>query len=131
MALNELVLPQKIQLDEKTASDRYGKFTAEPYESGYGHTVGNSLRRILLSGMEGAAVTTPGLEACNCKYSRVFPSIFTRKCLKFSKMLMTSSRTLGTALNSCTAPVIRTALTAAPSIPESKIRRKEFPTVCP
>ena len=57
MAFNELVLPQKIRLDEKTASDRYGKFTAEPYESGYGHTVGNSLRRILLSGMEGAAVT--------------------------------------------------------------------------
>ena len=57
MAFNELVLPQKIQLDEKTASDFYGKFTAEPYESGYGHTVGNSLRRILLSGMEGAAVT--------------------------------------------------------------------------
>lgn len=57
MALNELVLPQKIQLEEKTASDFYGKFIAEPYESGYGHTVGNSLRRILLSGMEGAAVT--------------------------------------------------------------------------
>jgi DNA-directed RNA polymerase subunit alpha len=57
MAFNELVLPQKIVLDEKTASDFYGKFTAEPYESGYGHTVGNSLRRILLSGMEGAAVT--------------------------------------------------------------------------
>lgn len=54
---NELVLPKNIQLDEKTASDYYGKFTAEPYESGYGHTVGNSLRRILLSGMEGAAVT--------------------------------------------------------------------------
>ena len=57
MAFNELVLPQKIQLDDKTASEYYGKFTAEPYESGYGHTVGNSLRRILLSGMEGAAVT--------------------------------------------------------------------------
>ena len=51
MAFNELVLPQKIQLEEKTASDSYGKFIAEPYESGYGHTVGNSLRRILLSGM--------------------------------------------------------------------------------
>ncbi len=57
MAFNNLVLPQKIQLEEKTASGSYGKFIAEPYESGYGHTVGNSLRRILLSGMEGAAVT--------------------------------------------------------------------------
>ena len=43
---------REIQLEEKTASDYYGKFIAEPYESGYGHTVGNSLRRILLSGME-------------------------------------------------------------------------------
>ena len=57
MAFNELVLPEKIQLEEKTATDFYGKFIAEPYESGYGHTVGNSLRRILLSGMEGAAVS--------------------------------------------------------------------------
>ena len=56
MALNELVLPQKIQLEEKTASDYYGKFIAEPYESGYGHTVGNSLRRILLSGIDRKSV---------------------------------------------------------------------------
>ena len=54
---NELILPKKIRLEEKTASNTYGKFIAEPYESGYGHTVGNALRRILLSGMEGAAVT--------------------------------------------------------------------------
>ena len=69
MAFNELVLPQKIQLDEKTASDFYGKFTAEPYESGYGHTVGNSLRRILLSGMEGAAVTAVRIKGAIHEFS--------------------------------------------------------------
>ena len=69
MAFNELVLPQKIQLDEKTASDRYGKFIAEPYESGYGHTVGNSLRRILLSGMEGAAVTAVRIQGAVHEFS--------------------------------------------------------------
>ena len=53
MALNELVLPQKIQLEEKTASDFYGKFIAEPYESGYGHTVGNSLLREMLKSGRG------------------------------------------------------------------------------
>jgi len=69
MAFNELVLPKKIQLDEKTATDRYGKFTAEPYESGYGHTVGNSLRRILLSGMEGAAVTAVRIKGAIHEFS--------------------------------------------------------------
>ena len=71
MALNELVLPQKIQLEEKTASDYYGKFIAEPYESGYGHTVGNSLRRILLSGMEGAAVTAVRVAGAVHEFSTV------------------------------------------------------------
>lgn len=71
MALNELVLPQKIQLEEKTSTDFYGKFIAEPYESGYGHTVGNSLRRILLSGMEGAAVTAVRIAGAVHEFSTV------------------------------------------------------------
>ncbi|MCL2390035.1 MAG: DNA-directed RNA polymerase subunit alpha [Endomicrobia bacterium] len=45
-------------LDEKTATNFYGRFTAEPFERGYGHTIGNSLRRILLSSLEGAAITS-------------------------------------------------------------------------
>lgn len=71
MAFNELVLPQKIQLEEKTSSDFYGKFIAEPYESGYGHTVGNSLRRILLSGMEGAAVTAVRINGAVHEFSTI------------------------------------------------------------
>lgn len=71
MAFNELVLPQKIQLEEKTASDFYGKFIAEPYESGYGHTVGNSLRRILLSGMEGAAITAVRIKGAVHEFSTI------------------------------------------------------------
>ena len=53
----ELILPQKLHVDEKTMTESYAKFVAEPYERGYGHTVGNSLRRVLLSSLEGAAVT--------------------------------------------------------------------------
>jgi DNA-directed RNA polymerase subunit alpha len=49
---------RKLSLDEKTASRFYGRFTAEPFERGYGHTIGNSLRRILLSSLEGAAITS-------------------------------------------------------------------------
>ncbi|MDR3049080.1 MAG: DNA-directed RNA polymerase subunit alpha [Elusimicrobiota bacterium] len=49
---------RKLNLDEKTATEFYGRFTAEPFERGYGHTIGNSLRRILLSSLAGAAITS-------------------------------------------------------------------------
>ncbi|MEM7627713.1 MAG: DNA-directed RNA polymerase subunit alpha [Planctomycetota bacterium] len=52
-----LELPHRVTLDQETASDTYGKFTVEPFERGFGTTVGNSLRRILLSSLEGAAIT--------------------------------------------------------------------------
>ncbi len=50
-------LPNRVVVDEKTRTDRYALFTAEPFERGYGHTVGNGLRRVLLSSLEGTAVT--------------------------------------------------------------------------
>ncbi len=50
-------MPSSLTKDEATATDTYCKFTAEPFEAGYGHTVGNSLRRVLLSSLEGAAIT--------------------------------------------------------------------------
>lgn len=57
MITQGLILPQRLDIDQATLNDKYGKFTAEPFERGYGHTIGNSLRRILLSSLEGAAVT--------------------------------------------------------------------------
>ncbi len=69
MAYKELVLPQKLQVEEKSLTDMYGKFVAEPYERGYGHTVGNALRRVLLSSLEGAAVTAVRLEGARHEYS--------------------------------------------------------------
>src|ERR1700756_645152 len=51
-------MPKTLVKDEDTATDTYAKFIAEPFEAGYGHTVGNSLRRVLLSSLEGAAITT-------------------------------------------------------------------------
>ena len=51
-----LELPSKVICDRKTLTDSYGKFVAEPFERGFGNTVGNSLRRILLSSLEGSAV---------------------------------------------------------------------------
>jgi DNA-directed RNA polymerase subunit alpha len=52
-----LELPNRIVEDQKFSSDTYGRFTIEPFERGFGTTVGNSLRRVLLSSLEGAAVT--------------------------------------------------------------------------
>ena len=52
-----LELPGSVVADQKTLSTTYGKFTAEPFERGFGTTVGNSLRRLLLSSLEGSAIT--------------------------------------------------------------------------
>ena len=55
-------MPKTLVKDEATATDIYAKFVAEPFEAGYGHTLGNSLRRVLLSSLEGAAITTVRIE---------------------------------------------------------------------
>ena len=52
-----LELPHRVSPDEELNTETYGKFVIEPFERGFGTTVGNSLRRILLSSLEGAAVT--------------------------------------------------------------------------
>ncbi|GHT53910.1 DNA-directed RNA polymerase subunit alpha [Endomicrobiia bacterium] len=58
MKIQDLEKLRKLVLDEKTATAFYCRLTAEPFERGYGHTIGNSLRRILLSSLEGAAITS-------------------------------------------------------------------------
>src|ERR1700739_1362847 len=52
-----LELPSQVSTDRSTLSNTYGKFTVEPFERVFGVTVGNSLRRVLLSSLEGSAVT--------------------------------------------------------------------------
>jgi DNA-directed RNA polymerase subunit alpha len=56
--LGRFEMPKSLVRDEATATDTYAKFTAEPFEAGFGHTIGNSLRRVLLSSLEGAAITS-------------------------------------------------------------------------
>ena len=51
-------MPKRLQKEEATATETYAKFIADPFETGYGHTIGNSLRRVLLSSLEGAAITS-------------------------------------------------------------------------
>src|SRR6476659_121833 len=64
-----LELPSRVQRDEQVSTETYGRFSAEPFERGFGTTVGNSLRRILLSSLEGAAVTHIRLKGAEHEFS--------------------------------------------------------------
>lgn len=66
-----LELPGRVELDKNVSTDNYGRFTAEPFERGFGTTVGNSLRRILLSAIEGAAVTGIKLRGADHEFSSI------------------------------------------------------------
>ena len=56
--LGRFEMPKQVVKDEAASSENYGKFAAEPFEGGYGRTMGNALRRVLLSSLEGAAVSS-------------------------------------------------------------------------
>src|ERR1039458_2670056 len=56
--LGRFEMPKRLTKEDTTATDTYAKFIAEPFETGYGHTIGNSLRRVLLSSLEGAAISS-------------------------------------------------------------------------
>jgi DNA-directed RNA polymerase subunit alpha len=71
MKWKNLHMPNTIELNEATASDRYGSFAIEPLERGFGLTVGNSLRRVLLSSLQGAAVTAVKIEGVLHEFSTV------------------------------------------------------------
>ncbi len=67
----DLQIPKKLEIDKETLSQHYGKFVAEPFERGFGTTIGNSLRRILLSSVAGAAVTSIKIEGVLHEFSTV------------------------------------------------------------
>ncbi len=58
MALPSFQMPESIELDESTYTNTYGKFIVQPLERGFGATIGNAFRRVLLSSIPGAAITT-------------------------------------------------------------------------
>ena len=60
--LGRFEMPNRLAKDEAASKGNYAKFVAEPFEAGYGHTLGNSLRRVLLSSLEGAAIASIKLE---------------------------------------------------------------------
>ena len=61
-------MPKRVVKDESTATGAYAQFVAEPFEVGYGRTIGNSLRRVLLSSIEGAAITAVRIEGADHEF---------------------------------------------------------------
>lgn len=64
-------LPKRLECDESSYTDTYGKFQAGPFESGYGVTIGNGLRRVLLSSVEGSAVTSIKIAGVQHEFSTI------------------------------------------------------------
>jgi DNA-directed RNA polymerase subunit alpha len=61
-------MPKFVVKDEKTATDTYAQFVAEPFEAGYGRTIGNSLRRVLLSSLEGASIASVRIQGAEHEF---------------------------------------------------------------
>lgn len=64
-------MPKRVLKDEESATNTYGRFVAEPFEAGFGHTIGNSLRRVLLSSLEGAAITSVKIDGVQHEFSTI------------------------------------------------------------
>lgn len=64
-------MPKRLSKEDSTATETYAKFIAEPFETGYGYTIGNSLRRVLLSSLEGAAITSIRIDGAMHEFATV------------------------------------------------------------
>jgi DNA-directed RNA polymerase subunit alpha len=71
MEFKSLIMPRSLHSDKATLTDTYGRFYAEPFERGYGVTIGNSLRRILLSSIQGAAPTAVRFEGVRHQFQAI------------------------------------------------------------
>jgi DNA-directed RNA polymerase subunit alpha len=67
----DLIRPKRLEVEKETLTPIYGKFTAEPFERGFGITIGNSLRRILLSSLQGAAITSVKIDGVLHEFSAI------------------------------------------------------------
>src|SRR5437867_9196627 len=69
--LGRFEMPKRLTKEDSTATETYAKFIAEPFETGYGHTVGNSLRRVLLSSLEGAAISSVKIDGAMHEFTTI------------------------------------------------------------
>jgi len=92
--LGKFELPNKLTKVEEGSSPTYAKFIAEPFEAGYGHTVGNSLRRVLLSSIEGAAISSIKIEGVQHEFQSIEGVVedVTDVVLNLKKILLVSQK---------------------------------------
>ncbi len=69
--LGRIEMPRRVTKEDSTAKPTYAKFVAEPFEAGYGHTLGNSLRRVLLTSLEGAAITSVQIDGVHHEFATI------------------------------------------------------------
>src|SRR5258708_5898805 len=69
--LGRFEMPKRLTKEDGSATPTYAKFIAEPFETGYGHTIGNSIRRVLLSSLEGAAITSIKIDGAMHEFTTV------------------------------------------------------------
>src|SRR2546427_470397 len=69
--LGRFEMPKRLTKEESSGTATYAKFIAEPFETGYGHTIGNSLRRVLLSSLEGAAISSVKIDGAMHEFTTV------------------------------------------------------------
>jgi len=67
----DLIRPKRLEVEKETLTPFYGKFTAEPFERGFGITIGNSLRRILLSSLQGSAIASVKIDGVLHEFSTI------------------------------------------------------------
>ena len=92
--LGKFELPKRLLKVEDTSTDTYAKFVAEPFETGYGHTIGNALRRVLLSSIEGAAITSVKIDGVDHEFQSMEGVIedVTDIILNLKKVLLVSHK---------------------------------------
>jgi DNA-directed RNA polymerase subunit alpha len=88
--LGRFEIPSRLVREESTATPTYARFVAEPFERGYGHTLGNALRRVLLSSIEGAAITAIKIEGAPHEFTSIQGVVedVTQIVLNFKKVLL-------------------------------------------
>lgn len=70
-SLADIIKPRRVEIESKTLDERYGKFVAEPLERGFAITLGNAIRRILLSSLQGSAITQISIEGVQHEFSTI------------------------------------------------------------
>lgn len=98
--LGKFELPNRLVRVDEDATDTYTRFIAEPFEAGYGHTIGNSLRRILLSSIEGAAIASIKIDGVQHEFQSLEGVVedVTDIVLNLKKILLVCHRREGTRL---------------------------------